>query len=206
MVKKKKDTQKHRKPKINLTVNMPRPKPIAWEGPRHFIQHAREYPIIGSWLMKGWLESGITPVVIARQQSPDKVIFASILVDFYCLGVKNALCNGDFSRKRFENNLPDLCSGEPEVCDLDLAHELVYGAVDFARQYGFEPHPDFKLASMVLDPPGTHPFRHEVNFGKDGKPFFVSGPYDNAKAIVSKLERTAGAGNYDYLVMIDELD
>jgi hypothetical protein len=206
VVKKKKNKPNPRKPKTNLSTNMPRPKPITWEGPRQFIQHARDYPIFGCWVMKDWLESGITPVVIARQQSPDKVIFASILVDFYCLGVKDALCNGDFSLRRFKDGLPKLCSGEPEACDIDLAHEMVYGAIDFARQYGFEPHPDFKLASMVLDPPGTHTFRHKLKFGKDGKPFFVSGPYDNAKAIVSKLERTAGVGNFDYLVMIDELD
>jgi hypothetical protein len=185
---------------------MPRPKPVSMRGPRYYIEHAREYPIFGSWIMKGWQESGITPVVIARQQSPDKVIFASYLVDYYCLGVKDALCNGDFPLKRFNNNLPELCSGNPEACDIGLAHELVYGAIDFARCYGFEPHPDFELAGMVLDPPGTYPSKHELEFGKDGKPLFISGPRDDAEAIVNKLLRTAGEGNFDYLVMLGDVD
>lgn len=95
-------------------------------------------------------------------------------------------------------------TGKPEVCDIDLVHELVYGAIDFARRYGFEPHPDFKLGGMVLDPPA--PSRHKLEFGKDGKPFYVSRPYDNARAIVDKLEKTAGAGNYDYMVMLGDIE
>lgn len=175
-------------------------------GPRYYIEHTREYPIFGSWIMKGWQESGITPVVIAREQSPDKVIFGSYLVDFYCLGVKDAMCNADLPLKRFNNNLPDLCSGNPEACDIGLVHELVYGGIDFARRYGFEPHPDFELASMVLDPPGTHASKHELEFGKDGKPLFIAGPHDDAEAIVSKLLQTAGKGNFDYVVMLGDVD
>ena len=197
---KKKDKRKPAKPKSNIKASMPRAKPMTLRGPRYYLNHAREYPILGSWIMEGWRGSGITSVVIARQQSPDKVIFATYLVDFYCLGVKDALCNADFPLKRFNNNLPDLCSGKPEACDIGLAHELVYGAIEFARRYGFEPHPDFRLASMVLDPREAHPSKHQLEFGKDGKPLFIAGPYDDARAIVNQLGRTAGEGNFDYLV------
>lgn len=200
MPKKKKDKQRPRKPKSKINAQMPRPKPVTLRGPRHYLERAREYPIFGSWLMEGWQESGITPVVVARQQSPDKVIFANYLVDFYCLGVKDALCNADFSLKRFNSSLPELCSGKPEACDIGLAHELVYGAIEFARRYGFEPHPDFGLASKVLDPPGTYTSDQPLEFGKDGKPFFVAGPYDDAEAILAKLMRTAGEGNFHYLM------
>ncbi len=36
----------------------------------------------------------------------------------------------------------------------------------------------------------------------------VPGPYDNTERIIRQLERTAGPGNYDYLMMIggDEFD
>ena len=200
--KKKKDKRRPRKPKSDLEAKMPRPKAITIHGARYYIEHAREYPIFGSWIMKGWQESGITPVVVAREQSPDEVIFGSYLVDLYCLGVKDALCNANLPLKRFKNNLPDLCSGKPEPCDIGLAHEVVYGAIDFAKPYGFEPHPDFKLASMVLDPPEAHPPEHELEFGKDGKPFYIAGPYDDVEAIVRKLTRTAGEGNFDYVLTL----
>jgi hypothetical protein len=143
-------------------------------------------------------------VVIARQQAEDRIIFATILVDFFCLGVKNAFCNADFSRRRFENNLARMCSGAPEPCDVGLAHELIYGSLEFARRYGFEPHPDFKLCSQVLDPPEAHPPKHNLEFGKDGKPLFVSGPYDDVDAILARLRKTAGDDNFDYLSTLVE--
>ena len=49
-----------------------------------------------------------------------------------------------------------------------------------------------------------HPRSGKVKFGKDGKPLFISGPYDNAEAIVRQLARTAGEGNFDYVMMLGE--
>jgi hypothetical protein len=122
------------KPKIDLNVGMPRPKPITWQSPRNFIEQAREYPILGCWVMKGWQDSGLTPVIVARQQTPDKVIFGSFLTDLYCLGVKDAYSNGDFPLKRFQANLPQMCIRRARTCDVGLAHEIVYGAMDYARR------------------------------------------------------------------------
>jgi len=42
-----------------------------------------------------------------------------------------------------------------------------------------------------------------LTFGKNGKPFFIAGPHDNAARILKQLEKTAGPGNYDYLVPLD---
>ena len=86
---------------------------------------------------------------------------------------------------------------------LALAHELIYGGIEYASRYGFRPDPDFKLAQLVLDPPEAHPPTGAVTFGKDGKPFYVSGPRDNVTAIVNTLMRTAGPDNFDYLAHLD---
>jgi hypothetical protein len=172
-----------------------------WRTVKYYIEHAREYPLMGCWIMEGWKEGGLTPVVVARKQDEDKVIFGVFLVDYYCLGVKNAICNGDFSLNRFSRELPGLLMEMPVPCDPGLAHALIYGSIDYARKYGFEPHQDYKLASMVLDPPGTHAYEGELEFGHEGKPLFVSGPKDNIGQILAKLQRTAGDGNYHYLAV-----
>jgi hypothetical protein len=98
---------------------------------------------------------------------------------------------------------------EPEAISVELAHEIVYGALEYARKYGFEPHPDFTRlhADQVLDSPDMHPHSHHVAFGKDGKPFFISGPYDDKykiNRILQTLERTAGEGNFHYLAGFSE--
>ena len=53
-----------------------------------------------------------------------------------------------------------------------------------------------RLSQLVLEPRGELAETYHLTFGRDGKPFFVAGPYDNAPAIVAKLEATAGPGNY----------
>ena len=40
-----------------------------------------------------------------------------------------------------------------------------------------------------------------IEFGRKGKPFYVSGPYDNPDKIVAKLRETVGEGNFDYLML-----
>ena len=199
--------KKHKKPrlpKVNNQIPISSIRPIKILGSRYYLQRAREYPIWGCWVMQGWQEEGITPVVIARQQEADKVLFAVCLVDIYCLGIKDAYANADISLRKFQTGLPKLCSGAPESCSVELAHEIIYGGLEYAKQYGFKPHIDFtgQFCDQVLDPPDAHPRTNNVIFGKDGRPFFISGPYDDArkiKSVINTLLRTAGEGNFDYI-------
>ena len=144
-----------RRPKSDSQIPLSRVRPIKILGPRYYLQHAREYPILGCWIMAGWKKAGITPVVVARQQEPDKVIFAVCLVDLNCLGVKNAFANADYSQAKFLRELPRMCTGAPEQCSVELAHEIIYGGLEYAQRYGFQPHRDFtaQMCAQVLDPP-----------------------------------------------------
>ena len=48
----------------------------------------------------------------------------------------------------------------------------------------------------------SHPRVNRVVFGKDGKPFYVAGPYDDERksaSVLSRLKRTIGDGNYDFI-------
>ena len=97
MPKKHKKDQRPLKPGVDSQIPISRVRPIKILGPRYYLQHAREYPILGCWIMSDWKKEGITPVVVARQPGPDKVIFAVCLVDLYCLGVKDAYTVADCS-------------------------------------------------------------------------------------------------------------
>jgi hypothetical protein len=46
----------------------------------------------------------------------------------------------------------------------------------------------------------------EVEFGRNGKPFFASGPDDNAEMIIKHLTAKLGEGNFDYLIAVNEAD
>jgi len=209
--KKRKQDDKTRIPKATYQTPISRVRPVKITGPRYYLQNAREYPIFGCWIYKDWQKSGITPVVVARRQSEDKVIFGVCMVDIWCLGIKDAYANADFSRRQFEQNLSKMCNYEPEECSVEFAHELIYGAMEYAKRYGFTPHVDFtrQFVDRVLDPPDAHPREGNIEFGKDGQPFYASGPYDDESKInqvLRTLKRTAGDENFKFMIALSTPD
>jgi hypothetical protein len=78
-----------------------------------------------------------------------------------------------------------------------LGRHLVWGAVDHARRLGFEPAREFRDTAGHL---GEWTQTSRITFGRDGVPFYVSGPYDHPRSVVRTLERTCGDGNYHYVV------
>lgn len=211
MSKKRKKDKKTRRPKINTQLPISKIRKVTLDNPYETLQNARQYPLLGCWTIEEWQESGIAPVIIARQQDDGKVLFANYLVDLYCLGVKDVVVDENVPKRRFERLLQKMCMQAPEALEVELAHEIVYGAIDYARKYGFEPHPDFTRlhADQVLDPPDAHPRTHTVEFGQDGKPTYISGPNENqyqSRRILQTLERTAGEGNFHYIIGFDDAD
>ncbi len=208
MSKNKGKDKKHKPlPKPNRQIPNSMIKPFSAIGVNPILQQAREFPIHGCWVMGDWKETGITPVIVARKQPNGKILFGLYLVDYYCLGIKDAFTRTDYSLNRFDQSLGEHLAGNPKPCSIDFAHELVYGALEYAEKLGFHPHPDFKnqKADLVLDPPDAHPRKDKIKFGKDGKPFFIAGPYDDAfriNHIINTLIRTCGEGNFHYLAGI----
>ena len=88
---------------------------------------------------------------------------------------------------------------DPAQCSASMAHQIIYGAIVFAREFGFLPHRDFELSQYILDAPGSFEDASEIEFGRDGKPFFIAGPDDNVPRILRQLESTAGHGQFDYI-------
>lgn len=117
--------------------------------------------------------------------------------------VESKLARANIPPGQFRRDyLPRMLQGQPLSISPALAHELIYGAIEYAAQFGFQPHSDFKRAQYILDPPDMHPRTGTVEFGKDGQPFYISGPYDNDEAIVRQLARKVGEDKFHYLVQI----
>jgi hypothetical protein len=72
---------------------------------------------------------------------------------------------------------------EPAVqVPLELGRQVVYGAIGYARELGFEPHADFGRAAGYL---GAWHGQCELTFGRDGKPMYIGGPHDDGEKISS---------------------
>ena len=168
------------------------------------LRQARNYPIEGCWIQPDWRESGLAMIVLVRRQPDGNLVFGNYLVDYYCLGLKDTDSAADVSPGKFQRDyLPKVFrTGPPADLSPAVAHEIIYGGIEYAAQFGFRPHRDFRRSQYVLDPPDRHPRGGEIEFGYKGKPLFIQGPYDDVDAILRKLRRSAGEGNFDYLVQV----
>src|SRR5204863_3420959 len=170
------------------------------------IRHARTFPLVECLISAEWQkdEPGLVQILMARQQPDGDICFGVYLIDTYCLGLKNTFANAGLSRSRYINELHNRIfrAGKPVECSIELAHQMIYQAIEYAEQFGFEPQKDFTLSQYLLAPRGELEEPYNLTFGKDGKPLFIAGPYDNVARILRQLDKTAGPGNYDYVAVL----
>ena len=85
-----------------------------------------------------------------------------------------------------------------------FAHNLIYGAGDYAAEFGFFPHKNFAFAENVLDDSFIDDGIDEIEFGHNGIPHYFRGPNDNAKQIIAHLNRVLGEGNFHYTAIAED--
>jgi hypothetical protein len=178
--------------------------------------------LLGCWVNTGWSRGllidpvqrwedrvpaddeagGLVSVLVARRHRFDKVSMCGFLTDVYCLGVKNVLGPDITDEVGLRQFVPTYYTAYPhgwQSAPIELAQHLVFGAVAYARGLGFEPHRDFADAAGHL---GDWEGPCAITFGKDGKPFYISGPNDNPRQVVKTLEHAVGPPpNFDFVIM-----
>jgi len=176
------------------------------QSPENYIKtQARTLPIVECLISEEWKDNGISNIVVARRHKSGNITAGIYLVDTYCLGVKDAHYEFNLDPDDYEY-LKQHC-GAVEKCEYVLAHNIIYGAVEYADDYGFKPHKDFAIAQYILEEDDEQVPLMEVEFGLDGRPCFIPGPNDDAakiKNITAVLNRTAGEGNFDVMDLADD--
>ncbi|WP_280892004.1 hypothetical protein [Streptomyces sp. LBL] len=183
-----------------------------------------ERPVVGCWVNAGWSvgldmakapewaaadplgqepdpgTGGFAQILLARQERASRVTVTGFLVDVYCLGVKNVTDPEVMGSGSLTSYVPMYYSAfecRPLAIAVEQAQTIVHDAVAYSRSLGFEPADGFADAAVHLGaPPGDRPV---IGFGRDGRPCYLSGPYDNPRKVVQNLERTCGPDNYDYV-------
>ncbi|MGH2840356.1 MAG: helix-turn-helix domain-containing protein [Solirubrobacteraceae bacterium] len=147
---------------------------------------------------------GLVSVLVARRRRHRRAVTACVyLVDVHCLGVKNAIGPRDFDDQALRQFTDHVFSGyhaPPLPAPIELARNLVLGALDYAHALGLDPHPDFHPARAHLGP-WTGP--SAITFGRDGKPSYTQGPYDDTNYILRTLRRAVGRNGFHYTAELD---
>ena len=152
-------------------------------------------------VLENWQEAGLTAVLLRRQSSLGYGLVTVILADVWCLGVKNAMGPREMTRSQFERTIAGVFPDESMAIQvgLPLARGIVFGAIEYARGLGFEPHADFAQAMIQLGEL-TEPI--SLTFGYKGKPYFLAGPDDNVGVVLSKLRNAVGPKGFECILPV----
>jgi hypothetical protein len=146
------------------------------------------------------VKRGLGGVVIARVARYNQITVCSYLLDVWCLGVKDTIPPRTLDTREF-NEFAELLfkpfGGKPQQVPLEVAQGVIFSAYEYAQSLGFEPHKDFEKSRSHI---GNWDGSIRIECGRNGKPCYVSGPYDNSTKILETLNNSQGEGNFDFLV------
>ena len=143
---------------------------------------------------------GIGQLVLARTLPSGMVAASFFLLDVWCLGVKDAFF-AVMTPQKFGDRKDEL-SRQQSFTDIDpsIARKLLHDAAIYAAGLGLAPSEDFAQAEAIF---GDIPMAMETfPFGKNGKPFFISGPHDSPtriRRILDTLAKRAGPDGFDFI-------
>ena len=159
-------------------------------------------PLVSCLAGRDMLENGLGTAIIARSDPDGELVVGMFLVDLYCLGVKDAALrkmSHDTHRKMQEGVAEAEVLEDIKPCCLKT---LVLQSVDYAASLGIAPHRDYKKAALMLADIDSTECATKYEFGREGKPFYVSGPNETParmRQITEKLRRHLGEGGFDHL-------
>ena len=140
-------------------------------------------------------------ILISRWMSDGRLACVRFLIDGMCLGVKDVdgfTCFPADMTNYLERvqTVETLHNVAPE-----RARKLVELAITYAAQFDLHPHADYRKVAAIWGDIDPSQCAEEFEFGgENGKPNYINGPYDSPlfqSRVVDKLERTAGAGNFN---------
>lgn len=143
---------------------------------RYMRERVRNLPISKCYINPNWQEEGLAHIIVTRNRAGGHIVYASFLVDTFCLGVKDADYAIDFTSKDLEDVLQHFRSYHEFVeADYNQIHNIIYGAIEFAEEGGIQPVKKFNIASYALSEDTDEIPLLEFDYGKDGKHFLIIG-------------------------------
>ncbi len=179
--------------------------------PKNYILtgRARTLPIAECWISTDWKEAGICSIVVARRHTSGNMTFGMYLLDIFCLGLKNTnylFNNSEYEYKALVEKIYSVHDHGKIPIDYTLAHNIIFGCIAYSEDLGFKPEKDWAITQMILEEDTEDVELIEVEFGKNGKPYFINGPYDNVQKVVNTLNKSVGQGNYEMMYMLGNLN
>lgn len=176
-------------------------------GKKAMLRASLAWPVMECWVNEDWEDpTKLNQVIVARRNPATGEVYAgTYLVDRACLGVKNADVANFIDAGEFRRELLSILGQTQELIQIDfnLAAKIVKAGIEYAAQFGFHPHRDYREASILLR--DADPDAVDVDIavgGPEGKPFFVAGPYDNVDKIMTRLAQQLGPDDFNFTMPV----
>ncbi len=160
---------------------------------RYIREKARKLPMGDCFLSNDIANTGEALAVVTRLHAGGTYTIGTYLVDAYCMGVKQSIYKFNIDKIDYERIVKRRILKKvpyPEI------HNLVYGAVEFAREAHAMQAKNFTAVTQYILEEDTDDIPYiEYEFGKDGKHFFCADDRIALNAIVPKLCENLGADN-----------
>jgi hypothetical protein len=164
------------------------------------------YPVHECLVPENLFEQGLGTLLMSRRAPNGTIAVGFFLLDVFCLGVKNAgfrVCSSDEYEHQFKRSVFSAADGT-DYLQIDAAQfrKLVEEAAAYASSLGFEPHSDYREARRLFGAVDASTSDIAFEFGKHGKPIYISGPHDSPtriRQVMKSLQQHRGEGSVDDL-------
>ncbi|HMB83682.1 MAG TPA: hypothetical protein VKI40_06465 [Terriglobales bacterium] len=169
------------------------------------IRVASKGPFVRCLMPSTLFDIGIGHVVVARLLPSGLLGCAYFLVDVFCLGIKDVFYV-EIGENELRSRLAEQFDAQSFIeVEPARARKLIRDAAAYAAGLGLPAAKDTPAIEAIFGDVDAGACSDTFTFGKDGKPFFMSGPNDTPariRAITQALEENCGTGGWDYLVEV----
>jgi hypothetical protein len=173
-------------------------------GMRGQMEVAQRWPVVQARVSTRLREHGMGEALLVRRGPGGMTAYVLFLLDVYCLGVKNVVAHvaPDHVAASWLSGLFERSGPWIDVAP-EYVRKLVEGSIGYALSLGLPPHRDCAAAMLIFGDLDSSQCSTEFTFGRDGKPYYISGPHESdarIREILVTLKRTCGPDGYHYLV------
>ena len=159
-----------------------------------------DWPVFEASVPDNLFRQGIGNLYLARRMPDGRLVLGVYLLDTFCLGVKDfaidVMTPNNYRRRIAEASE----HGRQRPVRPEAFAKLILDGVAYARGIGLEPHPDFEPGRLLLAGIDPTACRETFEFGHNGKPMYIQGPYDSPARMARIMAAVQAAGGHFTMV------
>lgn len=156
---------------------------------KYITTKARKLPLGKTYISRQSAQTGIYVAIVTRVHSSGKLTVGVYLIDMYCLGVKDSFYYRAMDPDEFEERFLSGQVSDFEETEYAEAHNLIYGALEYAEEAGIGSAREFKVSEYILEPDDEKIPLMDFEFGHNGMRELVIGPDYKEMKYIPMLEK-----------------